>query len=119
MHITTIRVRRLVSGTGYNHYALEAEARVDDGEEPEDVRERLTNWVDDELRREKALDKMRGDAQSLAYDIKNLERSRDAIRADIARGNKVIEAHESLKQLANEAMLNIPGIVNLGDDLPF
>lgn len=115
--ITSVSVRRLVSGPGYNNNAIEVSAQVEDGDDPATVREQLTQWIDDELMRIKAIERLSSTAIDLAHQVKNLEDRRDYLKPLIDRGEKIITGHEKLRDLAQKNGLGY--LANLGDELPF
>lgn len=118
LKITAVRVRKLMSGPGYNHHAVEAEARVDDGDDAAEVRERLTAWVDGELRGHREIEELSAHRDMLRSDVVRLEDQRDALRKDIAKGTKIIAEHDKLRGMAEAAGLG-DVVRELGDPMPF
>ncbi len=116
MKITSVRVHRLMSGPGFNNRALAAEALVEEDESPEQVRERLSAWVDGQLADGQALDCLRQGRNALDEECDSLRRERDRIRADIAAGYQIITNQQDLADLARERGI-APGA--LGEDIPF
>lgn len=49
MRIKSIRVRRLVSGPGYENRAVEIDVEVGENQRPENVLREAQDWVDDQL----------------------------------------------------------------------
>lgn len=49
MKITSVRYRKLITGEHYSNRAVEAEATVEEGQDPESVLLELSNWVHGQL----------------------------------------------------------------------
>lgn len=91
MKITHVRVRRLQSGPGFEHRAVEAEAAVADHETPESVRAELDLWVTAQLS-DRGVAGLREEASQLRWTIDQLGRQnaallseRDTLKAEVAR----------------------------------
>lgn len=120
MMITSVRVGRLKTGSGYNNYRVEVEAALQDGEDPAVLRERLTAWCDDQIAREEGQRHMVIQHDNLAWQVGSLEKARDQLRAQVAKGTEFVKAHQKLFALAVEHKLDIPGLGELFDDgIPF
>lgn len=120
MKITSVRVGRLKTGSGYNNYRVEVEAAVQDGQDPSELRERLTAWCDDQIAREEGQQKLLVERDNLAWQVGTLERQRDELRAKVVKGTEIVKAHEKLVALAHEHKIDIPGLDQLFDDgIPF
>lgn len=92
MKITTVRYRKLITGSGYNNQAVEAEAIVGEGENAADVLLELSSWVKNQL----GETPVGLSAQELRYEVDQLYRTRDQLRVAIARDEL------ELKTLRNE-----------------
>jgi hypothetical protein len=120
MVITSVRVGRLKTGSGYNNYRVEVEAALQAGEDPAELRERLTAWCDDQIAREEGQQRQRIERENLAWQVGTLEKQRDELRAKVIKGTEIVKAHEKLLALAREHKLDIPGLDQLFDDeMPF
>lgn len=120
MVITSVRVGRLKTGSGYNNYRVEVEAALQAGEDPGELRERLTAWCDDQIAREEGQQKLRADRDNLAWQVGTLEKQRDELRAKVIKGTEFVKSHEKLIALARESKIEIPGLDQLFDDgIPF
>lgn len=117
MRITAVRVRKLVSGPGYNHHAIEAEAAVGPDDDPGHVYEKLAGWVDGQLRGLQEIDDLSERRDSLRYEVKRLEDRRDALRKNIDHDNAIIARHDKLRELA--AQHGLTGAEDIGDPIPF
>ena len=117
MKITAIRVRKLVSGPGFNHHAIEAEAAVTDSETPDEAREALTAWIESGLRCEQEITDLRRHLDSLRHEVAQAERRVAGLREDIERGRAIIRQHTELGDLAAKQGIEYQG--ELGDPMPF
>lgn len=108
MKITNIRVRKLVSGPGYNHHAAEVEARLEDGDEPNDVHEQLSGFVDAKIRNAAEIDTLRDLRDHLRSEVKDLEVARDRLKREVERNRAAIKSHEKIAELAEKAGLDVP-----------
>lgn len=117
MQIKAVRVRKLLSGPGYNHHAVEAEAVVGDDEDAAAVREQLTAWVDAELRGHREIDELREHRDSLRSEVRDLENLRDSLRHQVEQSRKIIREHTKLADLAAAQGIKYQG--ELGDEIPF
>lgn len=81
MKITTVRYRKLVTGSGYNNQAVEAEAEVGKGEKPEDVLLELALWVRGQL----GETPVGLDFTQLRFEVEQLYRTRDQLRQAVVR----------------------------------
>lgn len=80
MKITTVRYRKLVTGPGYSHQAVEAEAVVEKGEKPEDALLELGTWVRCQLGENSVLTT---DPETLRGEIQFLSNQRQQLRSAI------------------------------------
>lgn len=116
MRIISVRVRKLVSGPGYNNTAVEAEAVVVGDESPEEVHENLTAWVEGRIRGEREAAEIRASRSELYREVGELERRRDNLRGEIDANRKLIRAHADLHNLAVKNGIDLDG---LSDGIPF
>lgn len=119
MKITAVRIRRLISGPGYENHAIEVEAAVGD-EDPEVVRKNLSNWADDQLMAMKGSRELARRGDLLATDIARLERQKEGLVARVRAGNALISKHSEIRDIAIERGVEIPNLFDgMGDELPF
>lgn len=119
MKITSIRVRRLVSSSqGYHHRALEVEASVMDGDDPDDVREELERYIDEALRKEDEIARINRDLQTMRDDYVVWERQRNALRAEHDALSKKLRAHDKFIDAAQKSGIPFPDDLR-SDELPF
>lgn len=116
MKITAIRIRRLVSGPGYNHHAVEAEAEVLDHQDPDLVHEALSSWIDRQLAIHRETDGLQERRDSLREEVHRLQQSTESQRSIIAENRCIIQSHEELSSLAQKHGIDPKG---LDDGLPF
>lgn len=118
MLITAVRIRRLVSSTrGYNHHAIEAEAAVLQGDDPNQIRDELTAWIDIGIRQQTEFDGLRGDLDKARAAVREVERRHDNLVA-INRGLRAsLDKFDEFLDAARKAGIPIPEA--LDDTLPF
>lgn len=80
MIITAVRYRKLVTGPGYSHQAVEAEASVLEGDIPEDILLELSGWVRSQIEGESPV---LCDLITLRNEVNSLYRTRDQLRGSI------------------------------------
>jgi septal ring factor EnvC (AmiA/AmiB activator) len=102
MKITSVRVHKLESGPGFNNYAVAAEAAVEDGDDPEQVRKNLSMWVEMQIRHKVECAKLNDDLQWLREQCVSAERERDALQHQVDANRAIITSHEELCRLAKE-----------------
>ena len=117
MRITAIRIGKLESGPGFNNRRFEAEATVDDGEEPEVVSERLEAFVDQNLRQSRRLADLRESVRDLMQTSHDLQETIERQRIEMAANVEAIQKYEQLGALARER--GLVGSNELSGDLPF
>lgn len=85
LKITAIRVSKLVSGPGYNNISVAAEATLEHGDQEEalEVHDKLSNWVDEQLRISGQMQEYRAGRDRLLEEIRTLERKRDSLKREI------------------------------------
>lgn len=119
MDILSVRYRRLQSSKyDYGHTAIEAEARVEEGETPTDALTKLRAFVDAEVAGVADAEKLIRSIDQLQREIRSLERSREELVADVRRGRAVISEHKQIGRLAREAGLD-QAADKLPDGIPF
>lgn len=109
MIITAVRYRKLVTGPGYSHQAVEAEATVMDGDAPEDILLELSSWVRSQV---EGKSPVLADPIMLREEVNQLYRQRDQLRGAVA------QADLELKAVRNQITANRPKPVD-DDDMPF
>ena len=119
MRITHVGVRKLVTMEGYNNHAVEAQAIVEEGEDPQKCLEDLTVWVDDRINYERGQRKLVGRGAYLAERVATLERQEATLQKKIEAGQAIIDKHDQIRELAVAAKISLPGLNQLGDNLPF
>ena len=111
MIITAVRYRKLITGPGYSHQAVEAEAAVVDGDNPQDVLLELSAWVRSQISGEAPV---LVDLKTLRNEVNSLYRQRDQLRG------AVNQADSELKIIRDRIAQNTPKPSMLGDDaIPF
>lgn len=100
MRFTAIRVRKLVSGPGYNNHAIEAEIAPEPWEDPDAARERLSQWIEGQLGKLRERDVLVDDVTALRREVVSLEQRRNAAQNEITATRKVIKEHDKLRELA-------------------
>lgn len=80
MKITTIRYRKLISLPGFENKAVEAEATVDAGEQPEDALLLLSQWVHGQLTGDRSV----CDLPALRQEVDYLHGQRAQLRIAVA-----------------------------------
>lgn len=83
LKITAIRVSKLVTTTGYNNHKIEAEAVVEEGQDPYHIHDLLTDWVDDRLRIAERDRRLHSDYHHLMESVSSLEKQRDSLRKEV------------------------------------
>lgn len=98
MQITHVRVRKLTSGPGFAHRAVEVEAVLGEDENPSAVRRELELWCEAELAG-KTIHDLHEELAELKWTIDKLRRSKtslevevDSLRSEIARLGGVLAA---------------------------
>ena len=86
MEITAVRYRKLVSRPGFTNEAIEAEAAVEVGENPDDVLLQLADWVNAHLDGRSCYD-----IQTLKQDLQILCRQCEQLRAAKIRGEAELQ----------------------------
>lgn len=110
MIITAVRYRKLVTGPGYSHQAVEAEAAVVDGDDPQDILLELSAWVRSQI---DGNSPVLIDAQTLRDEVNSLYRQRDQLRAAVNL------ADIELKIIRERIAQNTPKPSALDDDILF
>lgn len=119
MKITSVGVRKLVTMEGYNNHAVEAQALVEEGEDPAAVLENLTVWVDDKIKYERDRRRLAERGSYLVERVATLERQEANLKKRIEAGQAIIDKHDQIRELAVAAKISLPGLNQLGDNLPF
>lgn len=109
MIITSVRYRKLITGPGYSHQAVEAEATVMDGDVPEDILLELSMWVRAQV---EGKSPVLADPVMLREEVNQLYRQRDQLRSAVA------QADLELKAVRNQIAANRPKAAD-DDDMPF
>lgn len=109
MIITAVRYRKLVTGPGYSHQAVEAEATVMEGDAPEDILLELSAWVRSQV---EGKSPVLADPIMLREEVDQLYRQRDQLRSAVA------QADLELKAVRNQIAANRPKPVD-DDEMPF
>jgi hypothetical protein len=108
MEITAVRYRKLVSRPGFTNEAIEAEAAVEVGENPEDVLLQLADWVNAHLDGRSC-----HDIQTLKQDLQILCRQCEQLRAAKIRGEAELQVQrdklDELTKLHAEASAEAKG----------
>lgn len=118
MNITAVRVRKLKSTGNFEHCAVEAEASVLDGDDPEAIRSELSEWVDTAIRQERhAVDvgRLRDEAM---HDAVYWQNERNRVKADYERTYKLLREHDQFIAAAVDKGLTPPADI-LSDEIPF
>lgn len=110
MIITAVRYRKLVTGPGYSHQAVEAEATVMDGDSPEDILLELSAWVKSQIAGENAV---LVDIETLRSEVNSLYRQRSQLSATIS------QADAELQIIRDRIAQNTPKTSPEDDELPF
>ena len=110
MIITAVRYRKLVTGPGYSHQAVEAEAAVVDGDDPQDILLELSAWVRSQIAGESPV---LVDLETLRSEVNSLYRQRDQLRG------AVNQADAELKIIRDRIAQNTPKPSQDDDDMPF
>lgn len=95
MRITSVRFRKLVTGSNYSHQAVEAEALVEKGESPDDVLLELSVWVRRQLGEATAITT---DPETLRNEIQFLSNQRQQLRSAI------ITAEAEVRKLRDDVL---------------
>jgi ethanolamine utilization microcompartment shell protein EutL len=82
MNITSITVRRLRTGQGYNNVAHEATAIVAEGENPEEVRAKLDMQVQ-AWNTERTVEGLADEAKSLEWQVQDFRRQKIDLEAQV------------------------------------
>ena len=89
MVITAVRYRKLVTGPGYSHQAVEAEAAVTDSDYPEDILLELSSWVRSQIDGKSPI---LADPEVLREEVAQLYRQRDQLRGAIVQADLELKA---------------------------
>ncbi len=87
--ITTVTVRRLRTGPGYNNVAHEATAVVADGENPDEVRAKLDMQVQ-AWNNERTVESLADEVKNLQWQLPELLRRKVQLEADVEALKKQI-----------------------------
>lgn len=118
MIITSVRAHKLESGPGFNNRAIDAEAVVRDGDDPEAVLAELQAWVDRQLRQAKEFDGLLRDLDQARAAVREVERRHDAAAAEVKRLSAIIKSHADFAVAAEKAGLKLP-VGYYDDEIPF
>lgn len=100
MRITSVRYRKLVTGSNYSNQAVEAEAAVSDDETPEDALLKLSCWVRAQL---EGTSPVTTDPETLRSEVEFLHRQHQQMRGAVAaREAEVRKLKEEIWDLENK-----------------
>jgi len=119
MQFKSLRVHKLVSGPGYNNYAIDAEIAADDNSlwdetEADNRLGELNEWVDRQLADAKEKARLRDTVRELQELVHYYEGERDRLAAEVEMQRDIIRKNEQVIRIAAER--GVPGFV---DELPF
>jgi hypothetical protein len=89
MIITAVRYRKLVTGPGYSHQAVEAEAAIGKYDVPEDILLELSSWVRAQV---EGKSPVLADPVMLREEVAQLYRQRDQLRGAVAQADLELKA---------------------------
>jgi len=121
LNITTVRYRRLQSKRdgSFGHDAIEAEAQVEPGQDPDVALQLLQDWVDQQPATIGQCEKLNRDLQRLMGDHRALEGQRDSLRKERDRLREIVRESDKLMDAARAAGLNDVVAALFDDGIPF